>query len=112
MSDLENSYDECDETYIPLELENESDYDDVPVESYSCQSIDQLKDNEKDNDEKGSTVKLRDSQNGDKSTNSLMDDSVAKNHLSQEQPNHKRLWRAKKPPALTQSFVGSNLATL
>ena len=55
----------------------------MKVISYSCQSIGQLKDNEKDNDEKGRTVKLRDSQNGDKSTNSLMDDSFAKNHLSQ-----------------------------
>ena len=36
MPDLENSDDETDETYIPPELENESDCDEVSNESCSC----------------------------------------------------------------------------
>ena len=39
MPDFENSDDENDETYIPSELDSESDYDEVSGESYSCQSI-------------------------------------------------------------------------
>ena len=66
MSDLENSDDETDETYIPPELKNESNCDEVSHESYSCRSIDQNKDNKNDNNENSDTDKLSDSQNGGK----------------------------------------------
>ena len=36
ITDLQNSDDETDETYIPPELEKESDCDEVSNESYSC----------------------------------------------------------------------------
>ena len=51
MPGLENSDDKNDETYIPSELESESDYDEVSGESYSCQSISWVKDSKNDNDE-------------------------------------------------------------
>ena len=69
MSDLENSDDETDEAYIPLECENESDCDKVSDEIYSFRSIDQNKDNKNGNDENSNSEKLSDGQNGDKSNN-------------------------------------------
>ena len=60
MSDLENSDDETDEVHIPPERENEGDCEEVPDESYRCQSIDQNKDSKNDNGENSSTEKLSD----------------------------------------------------
>ena len=92
LSDLENSDDETDEVYIPPERENESDCEEVPDESYSCQSIDQNKDNKNDNDENSNTEKLSDGQNGDKSNDSSTDDSLAEKmsepKIKKKHPDH------------------------
>ena len=91
MSDLENSDDETDETYIPPEFENERDCDEVSDETSSYGSIDQNKDN--DNNENGNTEKLSDGQHRDKSTDPSTDDSVAEKicnaKIKKKQPDHK-----------------------
>ena len=116
LSDLENSDDETDEVYIPPELENESDCEEVPDESYSCQSIDQNKDNKNDNDENSNTEKLSDGQNGDKSNDSSTDDSLAEKmsepKIKKKHPDHKWRWRAKEPPAGNTDFGVINSAVL
>ena len=78
MSDLEKSDDETDETYIPHELENESDCDGASDESYSHRSIDQNKNN-KNHDENSNTEKLSGCQNGDKSNGSSTKGCCRKN---------------------------------
>ena len=115
MSDLENRDDETDETYIPPELENESDCDEVSNESYSCRRIDQNKDNKKGNNEISNTEKLSVSQYVDKSNDSSTDDSVAEKisrpKIKKKHPDKSKGER-RNHLLLTQSFVGINLAIL
>ena len=116
MSDLENSDDETDEVYILPERENESDFDEVSDESYSCQSIDQNKDNKNDNDENSNTEKLSDGQNGDKSKIYQPTAVLQKKCLNQRSKRNiltiSSVGERRNHQLVTQSFVGISSAIL
>ena len=116
MSDLENSDDKTDEVYIPPERENESDFDEVSDESYSCQSIDQNKDNKNDNDENSNTEKLGDGQNGDKSKIHQPTTVLQKKCLDQRSKRNiltiSSVGERRNHQLVIQSFVGINSAIL
>ena len=78
MSDLEKCSDDSDETYIPPELENESDCDKIFDDSDGCGSIEQMKDNKNDNDEDISTEKLTESQNREPTDSSAEENVTVK----------------------------------
>ena len=116
MSDLENSDDKTDEVYILPERENESDFDEVSDESYSCQSIDQNKDNKNDNDENSNTEKLSDGQNGDKSKIYQPTAVLQKKCLNQRSKRNiltiSSVGERRNHQLVTQSFVGISSAIL